>query len=67
MIEGPEPCAGDCDGDRRVGINELLVGVNIITGAAPVSACSVLDVDDNGFVAINEIVRAVNNALAGCV
>jgi hypothetical protein len=66
VIEGPPPCAGDCDGDGLVGINELLIGVNIITGAAPTSVCAVLDGDADGSVAINELVQAVNNALSGC-
>jgi hypothetical protein len=66
VIDRPPPCAGDCDGDGLVGINELLVGVNIIIGAAPTSVCSVLDVDANGAVAINELVQAINNALIGC-
>jgi hypothetical protein len=66
VTEGPPPCAGDCDGDEQVAINELLVGVNIVIGAASTSVCTVLDVDADGTVAINELVRAVNNALNGC-
>lgn len=67
VIEGPPPCAGDCDGDGLVAINELLVGVNIITGAAQISVCSVFDVDADGAVAINELIQAVNNALSDCL
>ena len=66
VIERPPPCAGDCDGNRQVAINELLVGVNIITGAAQTSVCSVLDVDADGTITINELIQAVNNALSGC-
>jgi Ca2+-binding EF-hand superfamily protein len=57
---------GDCDGDGTVAINELLIGVNIVTGTAPVSACRVLDQNGDGGVTVNELVRAVNNALNGC-
>ena len=69
VTEAPPPppaCIGDCDGDRSVGINELLVGVNIVTGGAALSACTDLDANDDGSVAVNELVQAVNNALSGC-
>lgn len=67
VVEAPPPaCVGDCDGDRMVAINELLVGVNIVTGAAQVSACPVLDRNDDGTVSISELVQAVNNGLNGC-
>ena len=62
----PPACVGDCDGDGVVAINELLIGVNIVTGAAPLSACRVLDQNGDGTVSVNELVRAVNNALNRC-
>ena len=49
-----------------VGINELLIGVNISNGAAPLTQCAVFDADGNGAVAINELIGAVNRALNGC-
>jgi hypothetical protein len=59
-------CAGDCNGDGMVAINELVTGVSIALGSAPVTSCPAIDTDGNGEVAINELVAAVNNALSGC-
>ena len=60
------PCAGDCNSDGMVAINELITGVNIALGSQPVSVCPSFDVSRDGTVAINEIISAVNNALNGC-
>jgi cysteine-rich repeat protein len=60
-------CAGDCNGDGTVAINELITGVNIALGSAPVASCPSFDTNGDGMVAINELIAAVNNALAGCV
>ena len=59
-------CVGDCDGDGAVAVNELIRGVNIALGNAPISDCPSFDVDGSGMVAVNELVRAVSNALSGC-
>lgn len=59
-------CAGDCDGDGEVEINELITLVNIALGLQPVSACPAGDINGNDEIAINEIITAVNNALNGC-
>ncbi len=59
-------CPGDCDGDGRVTIAELIRGVNIALGNAPISNCPAFDLNDNGMVAINELVAAVNATLNGC-
>lgn len=59
-------CAGDCDGNGAVAINELVIGVNIALGDQSVSACLAFDGDGNGSVAINELIAAVSNTLAGC-
>jgi len=63
---GPAGCAGDCNGDGSVAINELITGVNIALGSASVDACSSLDTNFDGSVAINELIAAVNHALNGC-
>ncbi len=59
-------CVGDCNGNGQVAINELVQGVNIALGRAPIDQCLSFDrnMDDN--VAINELIAAVNNALKGC-
>jgi len=62
----PAPCAGDCDGNRRVSIDELTLGVRIALELAAVDECSACDADGDGRVGIEEIVRAVGGALDGC-
>ena len=63
----PTPaCVGDCNGDGMVAINELITGVNIALGSAPVSDCEAMDANGDGMVGINELIAAVNNALSGC-
>jgi hypothetical protein len=60
------PCAGDCNGDGMVSINELIQGVNIALGSVPVDACRAFDLDGNGQISVNELIAGVNNALSGC-
>jgi hypothetical protein len=62
---GPD-CAGDCDGNGSVGINELIQGVNIALGNAAASTCTAFDLDGNGQVSINELIAGVNSAQGGC-
>ena len=59
-------CAGDCNGDGRVTVDELTVGVRIALALAPVGQCTACDADGDGTVGVEEIVRAVAGALAGC-
>ena len=56
---------GDCNGDGRVTIDELILGVNIALGSRPVTDCPAFDTDDSGMVSISELVAAVNVALNG--
>lgn len=63
---GPTTCTGDCNGDRAVTINEILIGVNIALGDAPLDECSVFDANGDGTVTVDEIVAAVSNALGQC-
>jgi hypothetical protein len=58
-------CAGDCNGDGAVTVNELITMVNIALGNAPPS-CAAGDQTGDGRIAVNEIVAAVNNELNGC-
>lgn len=66
-VEGGDPvlCAGDCDGDGHVAINELVTGVRIALGFTEV-VCAAIDSTGEGDVAIAELVAAVGNALNGC-
>jgi uncharacterized repeat protein (TIGR03806 family) len=59
-------CIGDCDGDGRVRINELIVGVNIALGEFPLAECDSFDRDGNGSVGVNELLAAVNTSSSGC-
>jgi hypothetical protein len=58
-------CVGDCGGKGSVGISDLVQGVNIALGNAPVSQCPEFDANGDGKVEINEIIAGVNNALGG--
>lgn len=59
-------CAGDCSGDGAVGISELITGVTVALGAAPVASCPAFDTNGDGSVTVAELIAAVNNALLGC-
>ena len=59
-------CAGDCNADRQVTVDELITGVNIALGNAAVTACLQFDQNNDGTVTINEILKAVNVALNSC-
>jgi uncharacterized repeat protein (TIGR03806 family) len=59
-------CTGDCNGNGRVAINELIMGVTIALGTAEVSVCAIFDADGDGEIAVNELVLAVNNSAEGC-
>jgi len=62
----PGGCAGDCNGDGFVRINELVLQVNIALGRAELAGCLAGDTNGNGTIAINELVGSVGNALRGC-
>jgi hypothetical protein len=54
---------GDCNGDGRVTINELIMMVNIALGNAPLSGCPAGDANADGAIAIDDLIRAVNTVL----
>lgn len=59
------PCAGDCDGDGMVSVDELVAGVAIALERTAPDACPGLDRDGDG-VRIDDLLRAVAAALHGC-
>lgn len=59
-------CTGDCDGNERVSIDELVRGVNAALGILPVTQCAPLDQSGDGGVTIDEVVGAVSAAINGC-
>jgi hypothetical protein len=67
MARGGAPvCPGDCDGDGRVAINELVLAVGIALGRSPLESCPAADSVVDGTVRINELIAAVRSALDGC-
>jgi hypothetical protein len=62
----PQACAGDCNGDDKVTVNELVTLVNIALDNGSVAACPSGDVNHDNAIMINELLTAVNNALNGC-
>jgi len=56
------PLAGECDGNLAVTIDELIKGVNIVLGSAPVDDCKRFDMNDDRQVTIADLVAAVASA-----
>lgn len=59
-------CIGDCDHNRAVTIDEVLLGVNIALGEAFTTTCRPADPDGDEDVSINELLAAVRFAMEGC-
>ncbi len=62
----PVPCVGDCNASHTVTVDELVKGVNIALGLAPLADCRSFDSSGDGKVTVDELVKGVNNALCGC-
>lgn len=58
------PCTGDCDGNAQVGISDLTRAVSIVLGLRPLSDCP--GMAPQGAIRIQDLIRAVHNALRGC-
>src|SRR5262245_7463038 len=68
-LAAPAPaalCRGDCNGDGRVVINELIRAVSIAGGEAAVRLCGPIDTNGDGQVTIDELMGAVGVALGTC-
>jgi hypothetical protein len=61
-----ETCDGDCGDDGVVSISDLIRGVNIALGRAPLDDCRAFDINDDGAVSVGELISAVRDALDGC-
>lgn len=59
------PCAGDCNRDGRVTIEELILAVAMALGRREAD-CDAVDRNQNGIVSVDEIVAAVTKVLSGC-
>ena len=66
VVAGTAMCPGSCDGSGSVGVDEIIVLVNVALASAPASACAAGDTDHDGKITVDEILAAVNAALAGC-
>jgi hypothetical protein len=64
--ETTDVCAGDCNRNGVVTVDDLILGVNIALGNQPISRCTAADRDGNGQIAVSELITAVNRALGGC-
>jgi photosystem II stability/assembly factor-like uncharacterized protein len=60
-------CGGDCNGDDRLTVDELVAGVGIALGTRPLTACPRFDHDGSGAVTIDELSAAVGAALDTCL
>lgn len=60
---GGPAVVGDCNRNGTVAIDELIRGVNIALGNAPVAECRPFDRVVDGQVTVDELVRGVRNAL----
>src|SRR5262245_21628478 len=58
-------CVGDCDRNGVVGVNELVMMVNIALGNMDLSQCAV-DTNGDGHLTVNELVSGTCSALLGC-
>jgi hypothetical protein len=56
-------CVGDCSGRGAVGINDLILAVNIVLGQASLDDCPSLG---SGPIGIAELIASVANALCEC-
>ncbi len=73
----PVACLGDCDGDRAVTVDELVVAAGMLLGDLPLNACPEFvdhctsqcgpgPVPPFPRLTVECLVRAVNNAVTGC-
>lgn len=61
-----DACIGDCNGDGQVTVDELITGVDIALGMAPLASCATMDVNVDKRVTVDELLQAVEDALSGC-
>ncbi len=59
------PCVGDCANSGQVTVADLVLGVNIVLGSQPASACPNFQ-NAEGKVDIAQLIAGVNNLLNGC-
>lgn len=60
------PCPGDCDGDGRVLVAELITAIRVALQVEAVEVCRACDADGDGHIRVDELIGAVRSALDGC-
>lgn len=65
-ISAIPPCAGDCNRDAMVSVEELLGAMRSALGVQVSSPCDGLDVDGNAAITIDELITVVNHRARGC-
>jgi len=59
-------CAGDCDGNGTVTVNEIVMLVGIALEQVPIGSCEAGNRDGDLQITVSEILTAVNRALGSC-
>ena len=59
-------CIGDCNGDAKVAISELVLAVDIAGGSGTVADCQAIDANGNQRADIDELVDAVVSSISVC-
>jgi YVTN family beta-propeller protein len=59
-------CAGDCNGDGRVSVDEVLAMMEIAFGNALLESCPAGDANEDGVITVDEILTAVRHVMEGC-
>lgn len=65
-LGAPPRCGGDCNGNRNVTADELVLITEIMFGHQPLAACERADNDFDGEVFINDLVAAVKHSRNDC-
>jgi len=65
-IAEAQVCTGDCNGDERVEIWEIVRGVGIAMNLPDTDSCSAVDRNLDDSVTIDELTLSVNDSLHGC-
>lgn len=61
-----QTCAGDCNGDRVVRVDEAVLGIGIALGLDDTSRCEAADASQDGELTIDELIAATASLLHGC-
>ncbi len=63
----PITCEGDCDGNGKVAVHELVIGVSIALDRRTLDDCRRFDRNGDRIVTVDELVASVRVALYSCV